>query len=104
MKLSDVAILLCMNKDKLTIIKEYGEGLYTIKEDLFPVDKKKLNTVGKEWHMYQEGEAYTYKGHVYIRQKHCINGYDCIVTWLRSSKNVYTAHNIRMKVKELYGI
>ena len=93
-----------MNKDKLTIIKEYGENIYRDNLENYPVDSKKLIKVGKDWHLYNESLVFTYKGHVYVKQKHAVNGYDCIVTWLRSSKNVYTAHNIRMKVKEIFGV
>lgn len=93
-----------MNKDKLTSIKEYGENIYHDNEENYPVDKKKMIKVAKDWHLYLESDVYTYKGHVYIKVKHAINGYNSLVTWLRSSKNVYTAHNLRMKVKEIYGV
>ena len=101
---SDVLTICSMQKDKLTIIKEYGENIYRDDESNYPVDAKKLIRIAKDWHLYNESTAFTYKGHIYVKVKHCINGYDCLVTWLRSSKSIYTAHNIRMKIREIFGI
>ena len=100
----DIGIILCMNKDKLTIIKEYGETMFGDRKEHYPVDYKKLIKIGLDFHLQSEYTIYTYKGHVYIKCKHNMDGTNCLVTWLRSSKNVYTAYNIRMKVKEVFCI
>lgn len=98
----DVLILMLLNKDALHIIKEYVEG-YDTKLDEYPKDNREMIEVADEWHFSQQCKVFTYKGYIYIKDAHHMECGKSVVIWYKSKKNIYTKHNIRTKLMEIYG-
>lgn len=102
MSCHDVLLLMLINKDSIHIIKEYVEG-YDTKLDEYPKDNREMHFVCNEWHFSQECKVYTHKGYIYIKDAHHMECDKSVVIWYKSKKNIYTCHNIKNKIREIYG-
>lgn len=99
---SKILILIALNKDYLTKVKEYGEGWNKDFYYKYPFDSSKGIEVGKNWTLECTTRCFTFKGRIYIKVKSFTND-GAIVSWYKTKQRIYTAHNVRNKCEVIFG-